>query len=72
MELLRLTLTLLCVKLRLLMLTSPPPLVEVANSLALVGLDRLERSFPILNQSTGEVEDAASRLPSDLKVSCDL
>lgn len=33
--------------------SSPP--VEVANSLALVGLDRLERTFPILNQSSEEV-----------------
>ncbi|KAF7226485.1 perilipin 6 [Nothobranchius furzeri] len=31
------------------------PQIEVANSLALDGLDHLERSFPILNQSTEEV-----------------
>ena len=29
--------------------------VEVANQFALVGLDRLEKNFPILNQSTDEV-----------------
>ncbi|CAJ1061260.1 perilipin-2-like [Xyrichtys novacula] len=31
------------------------PQIEVANNFALVGLDRLERNFPILNQSTDEV-----------------
>lgn len=31
------------------------PTVEVAHSFALVGLDRLMRNFPILNQSTDEV-----------------
>ncbi|XP_056236751.1 perilipin 6 [Seriola aureovittata] len=31
------------------------PQIEVANSFALVGLDRLEKNFPILNQSTDEV-----------------
>lgn len=34
--------------------------VEVANSFALVGLDRLERNFPILNQSTDEVGPTSS------------
>lgn len=36
-------------------LQSLEPQIEVANSFALVGLDRLERNFPILNQSTDEV-----------------
>ncbi|XP_077384403.1 perilipin 6 [Festucalex cinctus] len=31
------------------------PQMEVANSFALVGLDQLERTFPVLNQSTDEV-----------------
>ncbi|XP_077577153.1 perilipin 6 isoform X2 [Stigmatopora nigra] len=31
------------------------PQIEVANSFALVGLDQLERTFPILHQSTDEV-----------------
>ncbi|XP_061699657.1 perilipin 6 isoform X2 [Syngnathoides biaculeatus] len=31
------------------------PQIEMANSFALVGLDQLERTFPILNQSTDEV-----------------
>ncbi|XP_061737797.1 perilipin 6 [Nerophis ophidion] len=31
------------------------PQIEVANSFALVGLDQLEKTFPFLNQSTGEV-----------------
>ncbi|XP_060936793.1 perilipin 6 [Limanda limanda] len=31
------------------------PQIEVANSLAQLGLDRLEKNFPILNQSTDEV-----------------
>ncbi|XP_061552465.1 perilipin 6 isoform X2 [Phycodurus eques] len=31
------------------------PQIEVANSFALAGLDQLERTFPILNQSTDEV-----------------
>ncbi|XP_029360817.1 perilipin 6 [Echeneis naucrates] len=31
------------------------PQIEVANSFALVGLERLEKNFPILNQSTDEV-----------------
>lgn len=34
---------------------SSPPAVGVANSFALVGLERLEKNFPILNQSTDEV-----------------
>lgn len=37
------------------LLQSLEPQIEVANSFALVGLDRLERNFPILNQSTDEV-----------------
>ncbi|XP_044062718.1 perilipin 6 isoform X2 [Siniperca chuatsi] len=37
------------------LLQSLEPQIEVANSFALVGLDRLERTFPILNQSTDEV-----------------
>ncbi|KAM9852020.1 perilipin 6 [Aulostomus maculatus] len=31
------------------------PQIDVANNFALVGLDQLERTFPILNQSTDEV-----------------
>ncbi|KAM8826393.1 perilipin 6 [Synchiropus picturatus] len=31
------------------------PQIEVANSFALTGLDQLEKTFPILNQSTDEV-----------------
>ncbi|XP_077431215.1 perilipin 6 isoform X4 [Vanacampus margaritifer] len=31
------------------------PQIEVANNFALVGLDQLERTFPVLNQSTDEV-----------------
>uniref|UniRef100_A0A3P8T2U9 Perilipin 6 n=1 Tax=Amphiprion percula TaxID=161767 RepID=A0A3P8T2U9_AMPPE len=37
------------------LLQSLEPQIDVANSYALVGLDRLERNFPILNQSTDEV-----------------
>ncbi|KAE8289379.1 hypothetical protein D5F01_LYC13268 [Larimichthys crocea] len=37
------------------LLQSLEPHIEVANSLALVGLDRLEKNFPVLNQSTDEV-----------------
>lgn len=37
------------------LLQSLEPQIEVANSFALVGLDRLERNFPILHQSTDEV-----------------
>ncbi|XP_070767826.1 perilipin 6 [Enoplosus armatus] len=37
------------------LLQSLEPQIEVANSFALVGLDRLERNFPVLNQSTDEV-----------------
>ncbi|XP_018534324.1 perilipin 6 isoform X2 [Lates calcarifer] len=37
------------------LLQSLEPQIEVANSFALVGLDRLEKNFPILNQSTDEV-----------------
>nr|XP_046254519.1 perilipin 6 [Scatophagus argus] len=37
------------------LLESLEPQIEVANSFALVGLDRLERNFPILNQSADEV-----------------
>ncbi|XP_008302873.1 perilipin-2-like, partial [Stegastes partitus] len=37
------------------LLQSLEPQIEVANSYALVGLDSLERNFPILNQSTEEV-----------------
>nr|XP_033496078.1 LOW QUALITY PROTEIN: perilipin 6 [Epinephelus lanceolatus] len=37
------------------LLQSLEPQIEVANSMALVGLDRLEKNFPILNQSTDEV-----------------
>ncbi|XP_037639548.1 perilipin 6 [Sebastes umbrosus] len=37
------------------LLQSLEPQIEVANSFALVGLERLERNFPILNQSTDEV-----------------
>ncbi|XP_034408826.1 perilipin 6 [Cyclopterus lumpus] len=37
------------------LLQSLEPQIEVANSFALVGLDRLEKNFPILNQSTEEV-----------------
>uniref|UniRef100_A0A3P8T2W8 Perilipin 6 n=1 Tax=Amphiprion percula TaxID=161767 RepID=A0A3P8T2W8_AMPPE len=36
------------------LLQSLEPQIDVANSYALVGLDRLERNFPILNQSTDE------------------
>nr|XP_057909538.1 perilipin 6 [Doryrhamphus excisus] len=31
------------------------PQIEIANNFALVGLDQLEKTFPILNQSTDEV-----------------
>ncbi|XP_074540320.1 perilipin 6 [Halichoeres trimaculatus] len=37
------------------LLQSLEPQIEVANNFALVGLDRLEKNFPILNQSTDEV-----------------
>uniref|UniRef100_A0A3Q3K440 Perilipin 6 n=1 Tax=Monopterus albus TaxID=43700 RepID=A0A3Q3K440_MONAL len=37
------------------LLQSLEPQIEVANNLALVGLDRLERNFPILNQSVSTV-----------------
>ncbi|XP_058503929.1 perilipin 6 isoform X1 [Solea solea] len=37
------------------LLESLEPQIEVANMLALVGLERLEKNFPILNQSTDEV-----------------
>ncbi|XP_035862244.1 perilipin 6 [Sander lucioperca] len=37
------------------LLQSLQPQIEVANSLALVGLERLERHFPVLHQSTDEV-----------------
>eukprot|EP00066_Takifugu_rubripes_P003335 XP_003965836.1 PREDICTED: perilipin-2-like [Takifugu rubripes] len=37
------------------LLQSLEPQIEVANSFALIGLDRLEKTFPILNQSTEEV-----------------
>ncbi|XP_030606108.1 perilipin 6 [Archocentrus centrarchus] len=37
------------------LLQSLEPQIEVANSFALVGLDHLEKNFPILNQSTDEV-----------------
>ncbi|XP_015245462.1 PREDICTED: uncharacterized protein LOC107094403 [Cyprinodon variegatus] len=37
------------------LLRSLQPQIELANSLALTGLDSLERNFPILNQSTDEV-----------------
>uniref|UniRef100_A0A3Q3WP10 Uncharacterized protein n=1 Tax=Mola mola TaxID=94237 RepID=A0A3Q3WP10_MOLML len=37
------------------LLQSLEPQIEVAHSFALVGLDRLMRNFPILNQSTDEV-----------------
>ncbi|KAM9309929.1 perilipin 6 [Pholidichthys leucotaenia] len=37
------------------LLQSLEPQIEFANSFALVGLDRLEENFPILNQSTDEV-----------------
>ncbi|KAF0031975.1 hypothetical protein F2P81_016530 [Scophthalmus maximus] len=37
------------------LLQSLEPQIEVANSFALVGLERLEKNFPILNQSTDEV-----------------
>ncbi|XP_068585943.1 perilipin 6 [Cebidichthys violaceus] len=37
------------------LLQSLEPQIEVANSFVLVGLDRLEKNFPILNQSTEEV-----------------
>ncbi|XP_051813338.1 perilipin 6 [Acanthochromis polyacanthus] len=37
------------------LLQSLEPQIKVANSYALVGLDRLERNFPILNQSADEV-----------------
>uniref|UniRef100_A0A147AL76 Perilipin 5 n=1 Tax=Fundulus heteroclitus TaxID=8078 RepID=A0A147AL76_FUNHE len=37
------------------LLQSLEPQIELANSLALTGLSSLERNFPILNQSTGEV-----------------
>ncbi|XP_039973186.1 perilipin 6 isoform X2 [Xiphias gladius] len=33
------------------------PQIEVANSFALVGLDRLEKNFPVLYQSTDELVD---------------
>ncbi|XP_045901463.1 perilipin-2-like [Micropterus dolomieu] len=37
------------------LLQSLEPQIDIANSFALVGLDRLERNFPVLNQSTGQV-----------------
>ncbi|KAM4736457.1 perilipin 6 [Anableps anableps] len=37
------------------LLQSLEPQIDLANSLALSGLDSLERTFPILNQSTDEV-----------------
>uniref|UniRef100_A0A3Q3F4F5 Perilipin 6 n=1 Tax=Labrus bergylta TaxID=56723 RepID=A0A3Q3F4F5_9LABR len=37
------------------LLQSLEPQIEVANSFALVGLERLEKNFPFLNQSTDEV-----------------
>ncbi|XP_028435590.1 perilipin 6 [Perca flavescens] len=37
------------------LIQSLQPQIEVANSLALVGLERLERNFPVLHQSTDEV-----------------
>ncbi|XP_039662952.1 perilipin 6 [Perca fluviatilis] len=37
------------------LLQSLQPQIEVANSLALVGLERLERNLPVLHQSTDEV-----------------
>ncbi|KAF7645200.1 hypothetical protein LDENG_00208500 [Lucifuga dentata] len=39
------------------LLQSLEPQIDVANSLALVSLDRLERNFPILHQSADEVMD---------------
>lgn len=37
------------------LLQSLEPQIEAANSFALVGLDRLEKNFPVLNQSADEV-----------------
>ncbi|XP_037836249.1 perilipin 6 [Kryptolebias marmoratus] len=37
------------------LLQSLEPQIEAANSLALDGLDRLERNFPVVNQSTDQV-----------------
>ncbi len=34
--------------------------VEVASSFALVGIDRLEKNFPFLNQTTDEVCSSSS------------
>uniref|UniRef100_A0A8D3CFQ4 Uncharacterized protein n=1 Tax=Scophthalmus maximus TaxID=52904 RepID=A0A8D3CFQ4_SCOMX len=48
------------------LLQSLEPQIEVANSFALVGLERLEKNFPILNQSTDEV--CSSRHRSITKV----
>ncbi|XP_028254744.1 perilipin 6 [Parambassis ranga] len=54
------------------LLQSLEPQIEVANSFALVGLDRLERSFPVLNQSTDEVmshlKDALFLILDDLQL----
>lgn len=36
-------------------LSVSPSSVDVANDFALVGLEQLERNFPVLNQSTDEV-----------------
>uniref|UniRef100_A0A3P9PT62 Perilipin 6 n=1 Tax=Poecilia reticulata TaxID=8081 RepID=A0A3P9PT62_POERE len=50
------------------LLQSLEPQIDLANRLALTGLDSLERSFPILNQSTEEVsspEPAGGQEPSE-------
>ncbi|KAM6935266.1 perilipin 6 [Lycodopsis pacificus] len=39
------------------------PQIEVANSFVVVGLDRLEKNFPILNQSTEELGSSAAAPP---------
>ncbi|XP_077431216.1 perilipin 6 isoform X5 [Vanacampus margaritifer] len=48
------------------------PQIEVANNFALVGLDQLERTFPVLNQSTDEVDVLLPILVSSFSSSCPL
>ncbi|CAK6981799.1 perilipin 6 [Scomber scombrus] len=54
------------------LLQSLEPQIEVANSFALVGLDRLEKNFPILNQQTDEVvghlKDAVAMTLDDVQL----
>uniref|UniRef100_A0AAV2ME09 Uncharacterized protein n=1 Tax=Knipowitschia caucasica TaxID=637954 RepID=A0AAV2ME09_KNICA len=54
------------------LITSLEPQLEAANSLVLLGLDRLEQNFPILQQSTDEVashlKDAVALTLDDLQL----